>query len=79
MTGHTEPARSRGGEAAALRAALNEELGFYPANLDDESVAEYRRAAAEQAERLARYDRKYGGPGGSHYNQFRHLRRQKSG
>jgi hypothetical protein len=25
------------------RAALNEELGFYPAELDGESVAEYRR------------------------------------
>ena len=63
-----------GKEAAALRAALNEELGFFPARLDDESIAEYRRSTAEQAERLARYDRKYGGPGGSHYNQFRHLR-----
>ncbi|WP_293311705.1 hypothetical protein, partial [Mycolicibacterium sp.] len=59
---------------AELRSQLNDELGFYSAKLDDESIAEYRRSTAEQAERLARYDRKYGGPGGSHYNQFRHLR-----
>ena len=32
--------------AAALRALLNEELGFYPASLDPESIAEYRRKAA---------------------------------
>lgn len=59
---------------AELILQLNDELGFYSAKLDDESIAEYRRSTAEQAERLARYDRKYGGPGGSHYNQFRHLR-----
>ena len=34
------------------------------------------RRDAEDGERYARYMRKYGGPGGSHYNQFRHLRRQ---
>ena len=34
--------------AAALRARLNEELGFYPASLDPESIAEYRRKAAEE-------------------------------
>lgn len=33
---------------AALRARLNEELGFYPASLDPESIAEYRRKAAEE-------------------------------
>ena len=32
--------------AAVLRARLNEELGFYPASLDPESIAEYRRKAA---------------------------------
>ena len=32
--------------AAALRARLNEELGFYPASLDPESIAEYRRSQA---------------------------------
>ena len=31
---------------AARRAQLNEELGFYPASVDEESVAEYRRRAA---------------------------------
>lgn len=64
-------------EAATLRAALNEELGFYPANLDDESVAEYRRKDAEDREWRARYLRKYG-PGGSHVNQFRHLAVKKA-
>lgn len=63
---------------AELRAALNEELGFYPAKLDDESVAGYRRAAAEQGARLARYDRDYATPGGSHYNQFKHLKNLKT-
>lgn len=63
-------------EAATWRATLNDELGFYPANLDDESIAGDRRSTAEQAERLARYDRKYGSPGGSHYNQFKHLRQK---
>ena len=37
--------------AAAVRARLNEELGFYPASLDPESIAEYRRKAAEEHER----------------------------
>ena len=64
------------GEAAAaadLRARLNDELGFYPANLDEESIAEYRREDSEDRERHARWVRKHGGPGGSHWNQFRHL------
>ena len=60
--------------AAAVRARLNEELGFYPASLDPESIAEYRRKAADEDERFRRYLKKYGGPGGSHVNQFRHLR-----
>jgi len=63
---------------AELRAALNEELGYYPASLDPESIAEARRSAAEQARRLARYDRNYATPGGSHYNQFRHFARARA-
>jgi hypothetical protein len=57
----------------AERAALNDELGFYPANLDDESVAEYRRQEAEDRFRHARWVREHGGPGGSHWNQFRNI------
>ncbi len=64
-------------EAAALRARINEELGFYPARLDEESIAEYRRKAAEDAEQLARYDRRYGSPRSSHWNQFRHLAKNR--
>lgn len=64
-------------EAAALRAALNEELGFYPANLDEASIGEYRRKDAEYREWYAGYLAKYG-PNGSHRNQFRHLRRQNN-
>ena len=76
MTDPNEAVPREVGEAAAadLRARLNEELGFYPARLDEESVAEYRRSSAEQAERLARYDRNYATPGGSHYNQFKHFK-----
>lgn len=33
---------------AARRAQLNDELGFYPVSLDEDSVAEYRRRAAAQ-------------------------------
>ena len=65
------------GEAAAaadLRARLNDELGFHPARLDEESIADFRRSTAEQAERLARYDRNYATPGGSHCNQFKHFK-----
>lgn len=65
-------------DAAALRAALNEELGFYPANLDEKSIAEYRRKDAEYREWYAGYLARYG-PNGSHRNQFRHLRRRDSG
>ena len=77
MTDPNEAVPREVGEAAAaadLRARLNDELGFYPARLDDESIADYRRSAAEQAERVARYDRNYGTPGGSHYNQFKHFK-----
>ena len=34
---------------AELRARLNAELGFYPASLDEKSIAEYRRKAAEDS------------------------------
>ena len=61
------------------RAALNEELGFYPAELDDESVAEYRRQEAEDRFRHARFVRERGGPGGSHWNQFRNIVKRPEG
>ena len=61
------------------RAALNEELGFYPAKLDDESVAEYRRQEAEDRFRHARWVREHGGPGGSHWNQFRNIVKRPEG
>ena len=61
------------------RAALNDELGFYPANLDDESVAEYRRQEAEDRFRHARWVREHGGPGGSHWNQFRNIVKRPEG
>ena len=58
---------------ADLRARLNEELGFYPARLDDESIAEYRRRGARDREQIEGYRRMYGSPRSSHWNQFRHL------
>jgi len=63
------------GEAAAadLRARLNDELGFYPARLDDESIAEYRRRGARDREQIEGYRRMYGSSRSSHWNQFRHL------
>ena len=61
------------------RAALNEELGFYAAKLDDESVAEYRRQEAEDRFRHARWVREHGGPGGSHWNQFRNIVKRTDG
>jgi hypothetical protein len=61
------------------RAALNEELGFYPAKLDGESVAEYRRQEAEDRFRHARWAREHGGPGGSHWNQFRNIVKRTEG
>ena len=66
-----------GDRAAATRAALNDELGFYPATLDDESIAEYRRKDAEDRERHARWVRKHAGPKSSHWNQFRHLTKNR--
>ena len=65
--------------AADLRARLNEELGFYPAKLDGESVAEYRRQEAEDRFRHARWAREHGGPGGSHWNQFRNIVKRTEG
>ena len=53
-------------EAAVLRAALNDELGYYPAEADGESVDEHRLKAARDAEHLERYRRKYGSPRASH-------------
>ena len=41
---------------AAYRAQLNEELGFYPANLDEASVAEYRRQDGEDRRQQATKD-----------------------
>ncbi len=61
-------------DAATLRARLNEEPGFYPANLDAESIPEYRSKDAEDRGLIARYVRKCGSPTASHYNQFRHLK-----
>lgn len=63
-------------ETATLRAVLNDELGFYPAKLDDESVACHRRAAAADAESHADYLRQYG-PDGYRRNQYRHLVERK--
>ncbi len=54
-------------EQAAYRAQLNEELGFYPANLDEESVADYRRKDAE-------YRRRDGGR--THPHRWAHLKGQ---
>ena len=45
-------------EDAALRARLNEELGFYPASLDPESIARYRREAAGGVVRRTRVTEK---------------------
>ena len=73
MTDRRKRVHGAGEEAAALRAKLDDELGFYPANLDEVSIAEYRREDSEDRERHARWVRKHGGPGGSHWNQFRHL------
>lgn len=62
---------------AELRKRLSIELGFYPAKVDDVSVAEYRRQAAEDDAHLARYERRYGSPRSSHWNQFRHLAKNR--
>ena len=67
------------GEAAAktdLRARLNDELGFYPASTDPESVARHRREAAADAESHAQYLRQYG-PNGYRRNQYRHMVERK--
>lgn len=59
-------------ETATLRAALNDELGFYPASTDPKSVARHRRESAADAEYHAEYLRQYG-PNGYRRNQYRHL------
>ena len=43
-------------EAKALRAELAQDLGYYPASLDDESIARYRQQAAQRQERRPDYD-----------------------
>ena len=70
--------RGVGGAAATadLRARLNEELGFYPVNIDPESVACHRREAAAHAESHAEYLRQYG-PDGYRRNQYRHMVERK--
>ena len=67
------------GEVAAAadpRARLNEELGFYPAGTDPESVARHRREAAADAASHAEWLRQYG-PDGYRRNQYRHLVERK--
>jgi hypothetical protein len=57
LTDPNEAVQREVGEATAaadLRARLNDELGFYPARLDEESIAEYRREDSEDRERHAR-------------------------
>lgn len=76
MTGSLQPAQRRGGEAAALRAALAEELGFYPAEVDEESVARHRREAAADAASHAEYLRQWG-PDGYRRNQYRNAVEKK--
>ena len=66
-----------GDTAASRRAALNDELGFYPARLDEASIAEYRRRDARDREQIEGYRRMYGGPRSSHWNQFRHLAKNR--
>ena len=63
-------------EAAILRAALNEELGFYPAGIDPESAARYRREAAADSASHAECLRQYG-PDGYRRNQYRHMVERK--
>ena len=65
-----------GAAAADLRARLNDELGFYPAGTDPESVARHRREAAADAESHAEWLRQYG-PDGYRRNQYRHLVERK--
>lgn len=60
----------------ATRAALNEELGFYPACTEPESVARHRREGAAGSASHAEYLRQYG-PNGYRRNQYRHAVEQK--
>ncbi len=63
-------------EAAILRSALNEELGFYPASTDPESVERYRRDGAKADAGHAQYLREYG-PNGYKRDRWRHLAEQQ--
>lgn len=63
-------------EAASSRAALNDELGFYPADNDPDSVARHRREAAQAEADHAEYLRQYG-PNGYRRNQYRHIVERK--
>lgn len=62
--------------AAAIRAALNKELGFWPSSTDRESVAHHRREVAADAEAHAEWLRQYG-PDGYRRNQYRHMAERK--
>jgi hypothetical protein len=62
-------------DEAQLRAALAQELGFWPARVDPESVERYRREAAADVESVKRFADK------SRRNQYRHvaeLKRQEA-
>ena len=63
-------------ERARLRAQLNEELGFFPASVDPESVDRHRREAARSDVDHEAYLREYG-PSGYKRNRWRHLIEQK--
>ncbi len=62
-------------DEAQLRAALAQELGFWPASTDPESVERYRREAADYAKYVTRL------ADSSRRNQYRHvaeLKRQEA-
>ena len=58
-------------DEAQLRAVLAQELGFWPASVDPESVERYRREAAADAESVKRFADK------SRRNQYRHVAERK--
>ena len=63
-------------ERARLRAQLNEELGFFPASVDPESVTRHRRETAESEADYAAYLLEYG-PNGYKRNRWWHLTEKK--
>ena len=63
-------------ERARLRAQLNEELGFFPASVDPESVARHRRETAESEADYAAYLLEYGSNGYKR-NRWWHLTEKK--